>query len=356
MSRFDVVSRRLANQQIAAPRLASVSELVRWMGAVQAQDYRGGLWGTGLRLAKGDASAIEDAIAARTVVRTWPMRGTLHFVPAEDARWMLRLLTPRVVASAAGRHRALELDADAFARSARLLERALEGGRSLTRPEAYAELERGGVSPAGQRGIHVIGQLSQQGLICHGPRGERQPTFVLLEEWVRKSKAPTREEALATLAVRYYSSHGPATLADFTWWTGLRVKEAQQAIAEAGARLAEETWDGRSYWFGARPPARRSRRDGTVLLPPWDEYIVGYRHREAAVGHLSNHASERLKTVGSSLVVIDGRVRGAWKITARTRAARLVQEYWTAVSSAEKRAVREAALRYARFFGIELET
>ena len=131
MSRFDVVARRLANQQIVAPRLSSVSELVRWMGAVQAQDYRGGLWATGLRLAKGDASAIEDAIAARTVVRTWPMRGTLHFVPAEDARWMLRLLTPRIVASAAGRHRALELDDTAFARSARVLVRALEGGRSL---------------------------------------------------------------------------------------------------------------------------------------------------------------------------------------------------------------------------------
>jgi hypothetical protein len=355
MSRFDVVAQRLANQQLAAPRLSSVTELVRWMGAVQAQDYRGGLWGTGLRLAKGDASAIEDAIAARKIVRTWPMRGTLHFVPAEDARWMLRLLTPRVVASAAGRHRALELDDKAFARSARVLVRALEDGRSLTRPETYATLERGGVSPAGQRGIHVLGQLAQQGLICHGPRRDRQPTFVLLEEWIRASKSPSREEGLATLATRYFSSHGPATLADFTWWTGLRVKDAQQAIAEAGTRLAKETREGRTFWSAASPPARRSRRGGAVLLPPWDEYIVGYRHREAAVGHLSNHATERLKTVGSSLVVIDGRVRGAWKIAARARAARLVQEYWTVVTSAEKRAVRDAALRYARFFGIELE-
>ena len=355
MSRFDVVARRLANQQLAAPRLSSVSELVRWMGAVQAQDYRGGLWATGLRLAKGDASGIEDAIAARKVVRTWPMRGTLHFVPAEDARWMLRLLTPRVVASAAGRYRALELDDTAFARSARVLVRALEGGRSLTRPEAYATLERGGVSPAGQRGIHVLGQLAQQGLICHGPRRERQPTFVLLEEWIRASKSPSREEALATLATRYFSSHGPATLADFTWWTGLRVKEAQQAIAEAGARLSKETRDGRSWWSGARAPVRRVRRGGAVLLPPWDEYIVAYRDREAAVGHLSNYAEQRLKTVGTSLVLIDGRVRGAWKIAARARAARFVPEYWTSMTSAEKRTVRDAALRHARFFGIELE-
>ena len=223
-----------------------------------------------------------------------------------------------------------------------MLVRALEGGRSLTRPEAYATLERGGVSPAGQRGIHVLGQLAQQGLICHGPRRERQPTFVLLEEWIRASKSPSREEALATLA-------------DFTWWTGLRVKEAQQAIAEAGARLSKETRDGRSWWSGARAPVRRVRRGGAVLLPPWDEYIVAYRDREAAVGHLSSYAEQRLKTVGTSLVLIDGRVRGAWKIAARARAARFVPEYWTSMTSAEKRTVRDAALRHARFFGIELE-
>jgi hypothetical protein len=355
VSRLDVAGLRLLNQQLVRPQFETVAELVSWMGAVQAQDYRGGLWATGLRVASADAAAIERAIAAREIVRTWPMRGTLHFVPAEDARWMLALLSARVVAGAAGRYRALELDAAAFARSARVLEGALEGGRCLARPEVYATLERGGVSTAGQRGIHVIGHLAQQGLICQGPRRERQATFVLLDEWVRWSKSPTREEALATLATRYFSSHGPATLADFAWWSGLLVKESRQAIAEAGSRLRAQTRDGRTWWSGAQA-GRRIRRGATVLLPPWDEYIVAYKDREAAVGHLANHALERLKTVGSALVLIDGRVRGAWKLAARAKAARLVTEYWTAVSAAEKRAVHEAARRYSRFFGIELET
>jgi hypothetical protein len=358
MSGRDVAARRLVNQQLVRPRFETVPELVRWMGAIQAQDYRGGLWATGLRLA-GEArrhvSAVEEAIAARKVVRTWPMRGTLHLVPAADARWMLRLLTPRVVAGAAGRHRQLELDEAAFARSARVLVRALEGGRSLTRPALYAELEGGGVSPAGQRGIHVIGQLAQQGLLCHGPRSERQPTFVLLEEWIRESKSPTREEALATLATRYFSSHGPATSSDFTWWSGLRVKEALEAIELAGSRLTKSILDGVAFWSGQRSAARRPPRGTAILLPPWDEYIVGYRHREAAVGHLSNHAMERLKTVGSSLVVIDGRVRGAWRIAARSKAARLVTDDWTRLTGAERRSVLDAARRYGRFFGIKLE-
>ena len=352
---FDVVDRRLVNQQIAGPRLRSVPELVRWMGAIQAQDYRGGLWATGLRLAGADAAAVEAAIAARQVVRTWPMRGTLHLVPAEDARWMLQVLGPRVVAGAAGRYRALGLDEAAFARGARLLVRALEGGRSLTRREAYATLERGGVSPASQRGLHVLFHLSHQGLICHGPRSDRQPTFVLLEEWIGTSKSPTREEALGILATRYFASHGPATLADFGWWSGLRVKDARLAIAAAGSRLTEESWDGRTWWSGPPSRSRRSRGGEAVLLPPWDEYIVAYKDRHAVTGHLSSRAEQSLRTVGSSLVLIDGRVRGAWKITARAGSSRFAAEYWTAVTRADKESVREAARRHARFFGLELD-
>ena len=351
----DVVARRLVNQQITGPRLSSVRELVRWMGAVQAQDYRGGLWATGLRLAGVDAAAVEAAIAARQIVRTWPMRGTLHFVPAEDTRWMLDLLASRVDAGAAGRYRTLGLDKAAFTRGSRLLLRALEGGRSLTRPEAYALLDRGGVASHSQRGLHVLFHLSHRGLICQGPRRERQPTFVLLEEWIRPSKAPSRDQALATLATRYFSSHGPATLSDFVWWSGLRVKDARLAIDAAGAGLTQETWDARTWWSGPRTRARRAGRGEAVLLPPWDEYIVAYKDRQAATGHLPNHAEQRLRTVGSSLLLIDGRVRGAWRMTARARSARFAAEYWTPVSAAEKQAVREAARRYGRFFGLELE-
>src|SRR5262245_8621765 len=126
------------------------------MGAVQAQDHAAGLWAVGVRLPAATESDIEAAVAARTIVRTWPMRGTLHFVPAADVRWMLGLLTPRVLARSAGRYRELELDAAALSRAGRILARALRDGRRLTRGAAYAALARGGVSPEGQRGIHVI--------------------------------------------------------------------------------------------------------------------------------------------------------------------------------------------------------
>jgi hypothetical protein len=338
----DIVRQRLAGQQLASPRLADAAALVRWMGAVQAQDYRGSLWAIGLRLAGATEADVEKAIAARAIVRTWPMRGTLHFVPADDVRWMLHWLTPRVVARSAGRYRELGLDSASFSRSARVVNRALEG-RALTRPELFAELRRGGVSTEGQRGIHIVGHLAQQGLICHGSRRERQPTFVLLDDWVPARKEPSRERALAMLAKRYFASHAPATVHDFAWWSGLLMKDALEAARAAGSARAMD-----------RRVARRPR-PAALLLPPWDEYIVAYKDRDAVVGHLGKRGQDRLRVVGSSPIVIDGLVRGSWKRQIGTSSVRIATEYWTAVTAAERRAVRDAALRYARFLGLDLD-
>ena len=238
MTSSAITRQRLVNQQIASPRFTTPDQLVRWMGAVQAQDYRGSLWAVGLRLPSAVEADVEQAIADRTIVRTWPMRGTLHLVPAADARWMLRLLTPRVIARSAGRYRELELDDAAFTRSRKILTRALKGGRPLTRDEAYEALQRGGVSPEGQRGIHIIGHLAQQRSAVPRPRRGRQHTFVMLEEWLPPAEDKPRAEALATLAQRYFASHGPATAQDFAWWSGLTVKDAQAAIADAGSALS----------------------------------------------------------------------------------------------------------------------
>jgi hypothetical protein len=340
---LDPIGRRLLNQQLAGSRFSDPVDLVRWMGAVQAQDYRGSLWAVGLRLDGGREAAVETAISAGAIVRTWPMRGTLHLVPGEDARWMLRWLTPRVIARSAGRYRELGLDGASFRRSARVAVRALEGRRALTRQELFAALRRAGVSTEGQRGIHVIGHLAQQGLICYGPRRERQSTFVLLDEWVARRREPSRDEALATLARRYFASHAPATVRDFAWWSGLLMKDAQKAVAAA---RSEEARTHRSA--GRRKPA-------ALLLPPWDEYIVAYKDRDAVVRPLGKRGQDRLKVVGSAPILIDGRVRGSWKRTIERSSVRVTPEFWTAVTDAERRAVRRAALGYARFLGLDLD-
>jgi hypothetical protein len=307
-----------------------------------------------VRLRSASESDIENAVVARTIVRTWPMRGTLHYVPAVDARWMLRLLTPRVVARSAGRYRQLELDGKAFQRATRVLARAL-GGRALTRAEVYEVLERGGVSPDGQRGIHILGHLAQQGLVCLGPRRGKQPTFVLLEEWLPRSRDLSREEALATLAERYFASHGPATLHDFAWWTGLLLKDALIAIGAAGSKIASEAHEGRRLFSssGARVP-RTGTRTLAFLLPAWDEYLVAYKDRGAAL-EAAPPLGDRAYAFGSPLVVIDGRARGSWRRTLAGSTARVGVTFWDPVTRDEERAVAAAAQRYARFLGMTAE-
>jgi hypothetical protein len=334
---------------MVGPRFTAAADLVRWMGAVQAQDFVGSLWAMGQRLKGAVAEDVEAAVASRAIVRTWPMRRTLHFVAATDARWMLALLAPRLASGNAGRYRQLELEAVDFARARKILTRSLGGSARLTRPAAYDALARGGVSPAGQRGIHIVAHLAQEGLICFGPREGKQPTFVLLEDWVPTQVQPSRDEALARLATAYFRSHGPATLADFAWWSGLLMKDATAAIHQAGPALVAETRGARKTWTGAGAVSRVRTRPSAALLPPWDEYLVADRDRAAALGHLT--AQPPPMVIGNALVVIDGRVRGTWRRALSASAVEIRTSLWSKATEDERRLVRRAAARYGAFLG-----
>ena len=242
----DIIRHRLYNQQIAGTKFLKPEEIVERLGAVQAQDYSGGLWGIGLRLPGSTLVDIEKALNERKIIRTWPMRGTLHFVPAQDAKWMLELLTPRVIRRSARRYKELGLNDEIFERSEELISQALEGGRQLTREALYDVLAKGGINPEGQRSYHILGYLAQKGVICLGAREGKQQTFVLFDEWVADSRRLERDEALAEIARRYFASHGPATLQDFTWWTGLAAADAKAGLEMVKSDLMQEVVDGKT--------------------------------------------------------------------------------------------------------------
>lgn len=222
------------------------------------------VWAVGLRTRNASENEIEQAIANRSIVRTWPMRGTLHFVAADDVRWMLALLTPRVIAGSASRWKQLELDEATFARSRKTIVRALQGGKQLEREEMYQVLESARISTAGQRGIHILGRLAQEGAICFGARAGKQHTFVLLDEWVPNSKRMERDAALAELAQRYFTSHGPATLQDFVWWSGLATYVKQ---TNAGGGMLNPTIVVNGQVVGTWK--RNLQKDTVVIAPSW---------------------------------------------------------------------------------------
>lgn len=342
---------RLHAQLLDWHPLSTPVEVVRWLGALQAQDYLSSLWAIGLRLPGTTEADIERAIADREIVRTWPMRGTIHYVAAEDARWMLELLAPRVVARSAGLYKQFELDETVFARCRVLLTNALQGGWQLVRKEAYRVLEEGGVATGGSRGLHLLGRLALEGLICFGPRERKQPTFTLLAEWVPRPRVLDRHDALAVLTQRFFTSHGPATLQDFAWWSGLAVADAKAGFEQVATPLVREVVDGRTYWFAPSPSAADTAPQVAHLLPSFDEYFVAYKDRSAVLPPSCAHLASSDKLLGPTLVV-DGCLVGTWKRTRKKDGVEIVLEPYTPLSELESRAVGAAAERYREFVAV----
>jgi len=340
---------RLNNQHISEARFSKPEDIVKWMGAIQAQDYLGSLWAIGLRLKNKSESDIEASIKNKKIVRSWPMRGTLHFVAAEDLRWMLQLLTPRIIKRSAGLYRQAGLDNKVFTKCRKLISAALRDGREFTRNEIYAVLERAKISTVDQRGLHILGHLAQEGFICFGPRKGKQQTFVLLEEWLAPSKIPEREESLTRLAITYFRSHGPATINDFAWWSGLTLSEVKTAIQIAGSKITEEKVNGQSYWMLSQSKEAKSSQN-VFLLPNFDEYLVAYKDRSAALDlKFMNHIKSSGNGIFTSPLIINGRMTGIWKRSFEKDKVSIETNSFAPLSKSSITGIGTAARKFGKF-------
>jgi hypothetical protein len=353
MEQAAIAGRRLISQQIAKSAADRPEEAVRALGAVQAQDFLGSLWAVGLRTPGATEPAIERALAERTIVRTWPMRGTIHLVAAADVRWMLELLAPRVVQRTASRRAQLEIDEPTVAASAALLSQALAGGRQLARGAIYELLGQHGIATANSRGLHILGRLAHDGLICFGAREGKQPTFALLDEWAPSARSLPRDEALAMLALRYFSGHGPATVSDLMWWSGLTTKEASAGLADAAAQLGREQAGGQTYYFAQDARAAAPAPDAAFLLPPFDEFLVGYRDRSAVIDTAGmERVAPGSNGIFHPIVVLGGRVVGTWRREIKRDRVLLSFSLFGPLDSAQSAAVAAAGERYGQFLGL----
>ncbi len=354
---MNIAYQRLASQRISGARFDKPEEVVRWMGAMQAQDYGQALWAIGLRTRGATVADIEQAIADRKIVRTWPMRGTIHFVPAEDAQWMLKLGAARMLAADSRRQEQLELDDAIMERCRELFYDALHGGKRLSRPEMMALLEDAGISTKSQRGYHILWHAAQTGLISMGPMQDKQQTFVLLDEWAPHARELSREEALAELARRYFASHGPATLHDFAWWAGLTVTDARVGLEAAKLGLVSETIDGKAYWLSAGAPEQAAVDTSCVhLLPGFDEYLLGYKDRGAVLA--AEHAPKIIpgnNGVFQPTMVVAGQVAGTWKRTLKKKSMDLTLSPFRQITDLEERATA-AVERFSDFIGLPVSS
>jgi hypothetical protein len=342
----DIAARRLHAQRLTGEPFASAVEAVRWLGAVQSQDYGGAKWALGQRTAGAVERDIDLLFDEGVILRTHVLRPTWHFVLPDDIRWLLELTGPRIRAGLAGRYRQLEIDDGVAARACEVFTAVLAGGRSLTRAELGEVLLGAGISPEGQRLPHLLARAELEGLVTSGPRRGKQHTYALLEERAPAARSLDRSEALAELATRYFRSHGPAQVQDFVWWSGLTVAAARSAVALAGAALGHEVVEGRDYWFDAEAGPPCPAAGEAHLLPNFDEYTVGYRDRAAAM-HV-DHPVEPI-VILSNVVTIGGRVRGAWRRTVAGGGVRVEVQLLDRIGPVEEAAVQEAGDRLGRF-------
>lgn len=382
---MDIAALRLHNQHISSFRFDQPERVVAWLGGMQGQDLPGVKWSIGLRLAKGAAHSplsnslsqageranvkshlqssgeranargdldISRAFDDGKIVRTWPMRGTLHVLAAADVRWILALTSPGNLAGSQRRREALELDDNTLGRCREIFGNTLQGGQHKSRDELYAALAAAGISTAGQRGYHILWNAALHGLICQASIHDKEQNFALLEEWVAPVPEKTRDEALAELALRYFSSHGPATIKDFIWWSGLKASEARAGFEAIKTRLESVTLNKQTYWL---PPHSDVplQTSGAFALPGFDEYLLGYQDRSAVLD--AEHA-EKICPGGNGMfaptIIVGGRVVGTWKRSFKKSSVEIAAAPFSSLNKTELRAFRQAAEAYAAFVGL----
>jgi hypothetical protein len=328
-------------------------DVVRWLGAVQAQEYPGAKWSLALRMRRASNAAVERAFGEGRILRTHILRPTWHFVCPADIHWMLALTAPRVRARMAPYHRHFGIDAPMIRRSTKAIAAALGVGVQLTRQELRAVLEKAGVAVAGVQPLaHLVMHAELDGVICSGALRDRQFTYALLDERVPAANTLSRGEALGELTHRYFTSHGPAQVRDFVWWSGLTTHDARAGLEMAGRHLAAETIDGKTYWFSSsmRAPVRPDRV--AHLLPVYDEYLIGYTDRSAALDAALWKRIAGRDPFGAP-IALDGRVVGGWKRTRMADRVSLVLDIPVRLTKADERLVDDAAHRFAAFVGAD---
>jgi len=319
---------------------------------MQAQDWPGAKWSVGLRSPGSTETTVEAACDAGEIVRSWPMRGTLHLVPAEDLGWLLELGAPRAVRSAASRRAALGIAEADVKRARETAVASLTGGRRLSRGALAAAIAADGVSTAGQRGYHLLWYLSQTGTLVLGPTDGGQQSFVLLDEWVPAPRRLERDEALGEIAVRYFRSHGPATIGDLARWSGLTVADVRRGLSVAGDRLATVEIDGVAYHLAPETLATTTVGADVHLLPGFDEYLLGYRDRSAALA--PEHADAIVPGANGMFrptIVADGMVVGTWRRRVRARSVAIEPTTFTPLSSRHRDGLADAAQAYGAYLG-----
>lgn len=353
MTLTEIAAIRLNSQQIAATKFETPKEIVHWMGAMQAQDYAMSKWALGVRLPNATDQIIETAIDNAEIIRTHLLRPTWHLVSSEDVYWMLELTAPRLKNSSKSRLKELELSDEILKKCYAIIEKVLLNGNHLTREELAILFQNAKIITNDNRLSHIMFLAEMEGIVCSGTIKNKKQTYALLSERVTKSKTFTKDEALAKLARKYFSSHCPATLQDFTWWSGLSVSDARHALEMVKSEFIFETIGLETYWLTSSFLEPKNELPTVHLLPAFDEFLISYKDRTASLLMENNKRTVSNNGIFYPIIVVNGQVNGLWKRTVKKDSVNIQIDSFQQNDETIKKLINEKVNRFSLFLGKE---
>ncbi len=346
---------RSLNQQLNDSKLQTSKDIAGWMGAIQAQDYSMSKWALGIRLQNSTEDSINKEINSGSIVRTHLLRPTWHFVSSDDIYWILELTAPRIKASLIFRDKQLGLTDAIFNKCNRILEKSLRDCNHQTREELVLELKKSKINVAENRASHIFLRAEMDGIICSGKQKNGKPTYAILEEWVPVHEKIYRDEALKELALRYFSSHGPATINDFNWWSGLSMTDVKLALNYNKDYLTSEVILNQTYWMANKNIKPNPDFNEIYFLPAYDEFLIGYRDRAASLSLVHNKKVISNNGIFHPTLLQNGQVIGTWKRNINNNRVILSKNIFKPGTANQDNILLRSLTRYSDFIGKTIE-
>lgn len=313
MNSEELLNLRLNNQLLSDHNLEDPVEVVNYMCAMQSQSLDMAKWAIGSRLQNSSSKTITDALNTGKIIRTHILRPTWHFISAEDIYWMNDLSYPRLKPVYQYYAKMLKANVSTIYSYINHVEKVLEGCKHLTKQEIRVNIKEAGIDLDDNNLSVLLSFAELEGIIVNGKLDGNKQTFTLLKEWVPYRENISKEEALKRLAYKYFSSHGPATLQDFVWWSGLTVTDCRNAMEMIKSDFISEMVNGREFWMKSSIISPILEIDTALLLAPFDEFLVSYKDRSEIFD--SGHLREIVAVNGifSPTIMFKGKVIGTWR-------------------------------------------
>ena len=284
------------------------------MGAMQAQEYRMMRWAVEMRTRKPSAQAFKAAFDSGRIIRLHLMRGTWQLVAAEDYWTFLNLCSPKAIAVTKGWLHSNKItipDKELMAIRDILAQTAADK-RSATKEDLVQALAEKDIHMDEHRLSYHIRMAEITGTLCSGDLLPMKATYALTADKVKSSGKMDRDEALMLFARKYFQSHQPATLEDFVWWSGQNISDCRKGIALLGNTIHVERWQGRDFYLTDNSRTRGFRKGKYLLIPPYDEYLIGYKSRDIVLPLEHTHRAHNNSGIFQPIVAHNGIICGNW--------------------------------------------